>query len=211
MIYDISLPISGALAVWPKDPAVRITQPRNFDLGDHAVVSRLDMGVHTGTHVDAPRHFIPGAATLDQISLERFVGPALVVYVPEADVLTRDVLEAHSIPQGTERILFRTRNSDLWAQDTTTFHEDFCALDEGGARWLIERGARLVGIDHLSVAPYADTGPTHRALLNAGVIPLEGLNLSGIAPGLYHLVCLPLRLDGLEGAPARAILIDSAS
>jgi arylformamidase len=208
MIYDISLPISDSLAVWPKDPAVRITQPRHFDMGDHAIVSHLDLSAHTGTHVDAPRHFIPGAATLDQIALERFVGPALVVHVPDADLLTYDVLNALSIAPGTERVLFRTRNSDYWAESTATFHADFVAFDESGAQWLIERGVRLVGIDYLSVAPYNDTGPTHRALLGAGVIPLEGLDLSGIEPGFYHLVCLPLRLHGIEGAPARAILID---
>ena len=134
-----------------------------------------------------------------------------MVHAREADLLTHDVLETLAIPRGTERVLFRTRNSDLWAQDTTTFHEDFVAIDEQGARWLIERGVRLVGIDYLSVAPYANTGPTHRTLLSAGVAPLEGLNLSGIAPGPYQLVCLPLRLDGIEGAPARAILIDGAS
>ncbi|MBN1642783.1 MAG: cyclase family protein [Anaerolineae bacterium] len=210
MIYDISLPISDGLAVWPRDPAVRITQPRHFDMGDHAVVSHLDLGAHTGTHVDAPRHFIPGAPTLNQIPLDRFVGPALVVHVPDADLLTCDVLASLSIPRGTERVLFRTRNSDYWAESTATFHEDFCAFDEGGARWLIAHGVRLVGIDYLSVAPFSNTGPTHRALLGAGVIPLEGLNLSGIEPGFYQLVCLPLRLDGLEGAPARAILIDQA-
>ena len=207
-IHDISLPLSDTLAVWPKDPAVRITQPRTFEKGDHAQVSHLDLGAHTGTHIDTPAHFIPGGSNLDDLDLDILVGPALVVEAGPVEQLTPAVLEALDIPRGTVRLLFRTRNSRLWQEDPSTFHEDFVAISEAGAHWLIERGVRLVGIDYLSVAPYADTGPTHRALLGAGIIPVEGLNLSGIAPGLYHLVCLPLRIAGAEGAPARAILID---
>jgi len=207
-IHDISLPLSDALAVWPKDPSIHITQPRTFEKGDHAQVSHLDLGAHTGTHIDTPAHFIPGGSNLDDLDLEIMVGPALVVDAGQADQLTPAVLETLDIPQGTTRLLFRTRNSNLWEQDSSTFHEDFAAISEAGAHWLIDRGVRLVGIDYLSVAPYVDTGPTHRALLGAGVIPLEGLNLSGIAPGTYQLICLPLRIAGVEGAPARAILID---
>jgi arylformamidase len=205
-IYDISVPISASLVTWPKDPPVRISQPRHFDKGDHAVVSHLDMGAHTGTHVDAPAHFLPNGASLGSLDLQVLVGPALVVYTPNADALTPGVLEDLSIPPGTERLLFRTRNSDLWAQASHTFYQDFVAISEEGALWLIDRGIRLVGIDYLSVAPYADTGPTHRILLQAGVIPLEGLDLHSVEPGLYQLVCLPLCIPGIEGAPARAIL-----
>jgi arylformamidase len=206
-IFDISLPLSDSLVVWPKDPPIRITQPRHFDKGDHAVVSHLDLGAHSGTHVDAPAHFIPGGSSLDAIPLERFVGPALVVHVPDADSITPAVLDGLDIPPASERVLFRTRNSELWAEGHDAFDEQFVAISEAGARWLIERGTRLVGIDYLSVAPYSDTGPTHRAFLQSGVVLLEGLNLAGIGPGLYQLVCLPLRLAGAEGAPARAILI----
>ncbi len=207
-IHDISLPVSDTLAVWPKDPPVRITRPRTFEKGDHAQVSHLDLGAHTGTHIDTPAHFIPGGSNLDELDLDILVGPALVVDAGQAGQLTPAVLETLDIPRGTVRLLFRTRNSSLWKQDPGTFHEDFVAISEAGARWLIDRGVRLVGIDYLSVAPYADTGPTHRALLGAGIIPLEGLNLSEIVPGIYQLVCLPLRIAGAEGAPARAILID---
>jgi arylformamidase len=206
-IHDISVPISVSLVTWPKDPPVRISQPRHFDKGDHAVVSHLEMGAHTGTHVDAPAHFIPGGASLRSLDLQVLVGPALVVYAPDVDLLTPDVLESLSIPVGTERLLFRTRNSDLWAQVGHTFCEDFVAISKDGARWLVDHEVRLVGIDYLSVAPYTDTGPTHRALLQAGVIPLEGLDLHRVEPGLYQLVCLPLHIPGVEGAPARAILI----
>jgi arylformamidase len=191
-ILDISLPISESLVVWPKDPPIRITQPRHFEKGDHAVVSHLNLAAHSGTHVDAPAHFVPGGASLDDIPLDVFIGPALVVHALEADLITPQVLDGLAIPTGTERVLF---------------DEQFVAISEEGAHWLIGRGARLVGIDYLSVAPYHDTGPTHRAFLGAGVVPLEGLDLSAVGPGLYQLVCLPLRVAGSEGAPARAVLI----
>jgi arylformamidase len=206
-ILDISLPLSDSLVVWPRDPSIRITQPRHFDKGDHAVVSHLDLGAHSGTHIDAPAHFIPDGADLDSIPLDRLIGPALVVHVPDADLITPQVLDTLDIPHGTMRILFRTRNSALWSDGHVTFEERFVAISEAGAQWLIERGAWLVGIDYLSVAPYSDTGPTHRAFLSAGVVPLEGLDLSAVEPGLYQLICLPLRVAGAEGAPARAILI----
>ena len=215
-IYDISLPISESLAVWPKDPPVRITQPSHLERGDNATVSRLDMSAHTGTHVDAPAHFIQGGASVDTLDLNVLVGPALVVEALEASVLSADLLAQLPIPPGTHRVLFRTRNSGLWgrgevgaAQSPTgrEFTRDFVAISEDGAHWLVERGVRLVGVDYLSVGPFGQTRPTHRALLGAGVICLEGLNLSGVAPGLYQLVCLPLRIAGIEGAPARAVLI----
>ena len=207
-ILDISVPLSESLVVWPKDPPIRITQPRHFDKGDHAVVSHLDLGAHSGTHVDAPAHFVPGGALLDSIPLDRFVGPARVVRIPDnVDLITPELLNQACLSLESERVLFRTRNSILWTQGHTTFDERFCAISEAGAHWLIERGTRLVGIDYLSVAPYADTGPTHRTFLQSGVVLLEGLDLSDVDPGIYHLVCLPLRIAGVEGAPARAILI----
>jgi arylformamidase len=207
-IYDISLPISESLPVWPGDPGIRITQPSHLDRGDAATVTRLDMGAHTGTHVDAPAHFIPGGSGVDALDLDVLVGPARVVHALEGDVLSTEVLGGLQIPPGTERVLFRTRNSERWARGAREFAEDFVAITEGGARWLVERGVRLVGIDYLSVGPFNAPAPTHRILLRAGVILLEGLNLSGVAAGVYQLVCLPLRIVGVDGAPARAILMD---
>jgi arylformamidase len=206
-IYDISMPISPSMIIWPGDPPVRITQPRHFDKGDDAVVSQVDMGVHTGTHVDAPEHFVRGGSNMDDLELGVLIGPALVVHAPKADALSADVLSGLGIPPGTERLLLRTRNSDRRAQQQKMFWEDFCAITEEGARWLVARQIRLVGIDYLSVGPYGRTGPTHRILLEAGVIPLEGLDLSAVPAGVYHLVCLPLRIAGVEGAPARAVLM----
>jgi arylformamidase len=207
-IYDISLPISSALIVWPGDPPIHITHPTHYNQGDAAMVSRIDMGAHTGTHIDAPRHFIEGGDSVETLDLHRFIGPALVLHVPEADALSATVLETLAIPPHIERVLFRTRNSDFWRQGKTKFSEDFVAVSEDGARWLVERNIQLVGVDYLSVAPFTDIVAPHRILLSAGVIPLEGLDLSAITPGLYQLICLPLKMTGLEGAPARAILMD---
>jgi arylformamidase len=210
-IHDISLPISESLVVWPGDPAIRITQPSHLDKGDVATVTRLDMSAHTGTHVDAPAHFISGGWGVDTLDLNVLVGPALVVHALEADALTAAVLAGLPIPPGTERLLFRTRNSDRWARGEREFDKDFVAITEDGARWLVERGVRLVGVDCLSVGPFDEPVPTHRILLEAGVIAVEGLNLSNIAPGLYQFVCLPLKIVGGDGAPARAILMDRGS
>jgi arylformamidase len=207
-IYDVSLPISESLAVWPGDPEVRITQPFHLDRGDAATITRLDMGAHTGTHVDAPAHFIPGGPGVDALDLDVLVGPALVVHALEVDALSAEVLDGLQIPPGTERVLFRTRYSDRWARGELEFAEDFVAITEDGARWLVERDVRLVGIDCLSVGPFGTPAPTHRTLLGAGIVVVEGLDLSDIAPGTYQLVCLPLKITGSDGAPARAILMD---
>jgi arylformamidase len=206
-IYDVSLPISESLVVWPGDPPIRITHPIHLDRGDTATVSRLDMGAHTGTHVDAPAHFLRDGQGVDALDLDVLVGPALVIHVPEANALTAEVMEGLDVPPGTERLLFRTRNSDHRAYGEQEFDTDFVAIAEDGARWLVDRGVRLVGVDCLSVGPFSDPVPTHHILLRAGVVAVEGLNLADIAPGVYQLVCLPLKIVGCDGAPARAILI----
>jgi arylformamidase len=207
-IYDISLSISESLVVWPGDPPVAVTQVSHLDRGDHATVSRLEMGAHSGTHVDAPAHFVRGGAGVDTLDLNTLVGLALVAEVRDVDVLTADVLAELAIPLGTERVLFRTRNSALWAQGQREFDENFVAISEDGARWLVGRGIRLVGVDYLSVAPFGASGPTHETLLRAGIVVVEGLNLSDVRPGMYQFVCLPLKIAGGDGAPARAILMD---
>jgi arylformamidase len=207
-IYDISLPISESLVVWPGDPPVRITQPSHLDRGDMATVSRLDIGAHIGTHVDAPVHFVQGGAGVDSFNLDLLVGPARVVHALEADALSASVLQALDIPPGTERVLFRTRNSERWARGEEEFWTDYVGITDDGARWLIEQGVQLVGIDYLSVAPFDELVAPHRTLLGAGLIVVEGLDLSGVAARVYQLVCLPLKVVGGDGAPARAILID---
>ena len=144
---------------------------------------------------------------MDALDLEALVGLALVAEARDADALTADVLAELAIPLGAQRVLIRTRNSDLWARGEREFVEDFVAITEDGARWLIGSDIQLVGVDYLSVAPFDAPIPTHRLLLQAGVVLVEGLSLSGVRPGMYQLVCLPLKVVGGDGAPARAILI----
>jgi arylformamidase len=207
-IFDISNVVSTGMVTWPDNPPVAITRAQDQARGDTATVSDLHMGVHTATHVDAPIHFVPGGTGTDTLDLTVLVGPALVVAVPPAaPAITAAVLDGLPIPPGTERVLFQTRNSAFWQEEHPRFHQDFVAVAEDGAEWLVARGVRLVGVDYLSVAPWGASVPTHQVLLEAGVIPVEGLNLSGVAPGLYTLVCLPVKLHDCDGAPARAILI----
>lgn len=207
-IYDISLPISHTLTVWPGDPRILITQVAHIERGDMATVSRMDMSAHSGTHVDAPAHFVLNGATVETLDLNVLVGPVQVFDVRPASSISAAVLESLSLHPAITRVLFRSSNSDRWAAGESDFSEDFVAVSADGARWLVEHGIRLVGVDCLSVAPFHDLIPTHVILLEAGVIPIEGLNLSRIEPGDYELVCLPLNIVGSDGSPARAILIE---
>ncbi len=207
-IYDISLPVSPSLPVWPGDPPIELEQIASMDKGDHNNLSRLNACVHIGTHVDAPHHFLNDGRTVENLPLEVLTGLCYVTQLPDGvDAITAEVLDGISFGEATTRILFGTRNSHGWAKGETTFQEDFVAITEDGAEWLVERGVRLVGVDYLSVAPYGDSVPTHTVLLKAGVVLVEGLNLSQVPRGFYDLYCLPLKLVGSDGAPARTILV----
>jgi arylformamidase len=168
-------------------------------------LSRLHMSAHTGTHMDAPLHFVDGAASIDQIPLDATVGPARVIEIDAAESIGRADLEPFEIEPG-ERLIVKTRNTPrCW--ETDEFLKDFVYISEDGAQYLVERKIRAIGVDYLSVAGfYKDTVETHVALLGAGIWIVEGLDLRKIAPGRYDLICLPLKLLGAEGAPARAIL-----
>lgn len=208
-IYDITLTISPSLPVWPGDPPVTLEQVESMDAGASANVTRLAMSAHTGTHVDAPHHFLNDKRTVETLPLEALTGRALVVHFPDAlDLITAAALEAASIPAGAERLLLRTRNSLLWQRGETEFFPGFVGISADGAEWLARRRLRLIGVDYLSVAPFRQSGPTHRILLAAGVILLEGADLSAVPPGTYDLYCLPLKLLGADGAPARAVLVE---
>jgi arylformamidase len=205
-IFDISVPIHPAMHVWRGDPSVVIERVSSMDEGAHDNVSRIDFGAHAGTHVDAPLHFIADGAGIDRVPLDALIGPALVVDTTHFDRhLDAAALDALGTPPGTDRVLFKTTNSQLWASDR--FETGFIGVTEDGARWLVERGVRLVGIDYLSIAPYGDSVPTHRVLLGAGVAILEGTDLRGVEPGAYELICAPLRIVDADGAPARAVLV----
>lgn len=205
--YDISLTISPQLPTWPGDPSIVLERVEKLENGSNANVSRLDMGVHTGTHVDAPYHFLPGGKTVEQLNLNMLTGRAYVLHLPDVDVITATVLDAAQIPPRTRRVLFKTRNSGYWRDSGAGFRSDFVGLSVDGAEYLIKRGVKLVGVDYLSVAPYHQSRPTHEILLSAGVVILEGLDLSQVSQGRYTLYCLPIKLAGSDGAPARAILI----
>jgi arylformamidase len=207
-IYDISLTISSEIPVWPGDPGVQLTQVSFMDKGDVCNVTNLALGVHAGTHVDAPHHFLNDHRTVESLRLDVLVGPAYVVSLgEEVDIISEEVLSSVDIPSGVERLLIKTRNSALWGKDVKEFVKEFVAIREDGARWLVQKGIRLVGVDYLSVAPYGNGTPTHRVLLESGIIALEGLNLHEITQGYYDLYCLPLKLLNSDGAPSRAILI----
>jgi arylformamidase len=179
-----------------------------MDRGAHDNVSRLAMSVHAGTHVDAPHHFLNDGRTVEGLPLDVLTGPAYVARIPdEARGISAAILEAAGIPEGIRRLLFKTSNSALWKKVPLQFETNFVAVDAGGADWLVLRGIRLVGVDYLSISPYKDSIPTHRRLLGAGIVILEGLDLGDVDPGTYDLYCLPLKLIGSDGAPARAVLI----
>lgn len=159
-----------------------------MEVGNECNNSVLNCDTHVGTHVDAPFHFLEDGATVDQLSLEILIGPVFVTYLPGAKKIAPDDLNGLSLPAGTERLLIRTRNSELWVSGTTEFRKDYVALTTEGAQWLVDRGIRLVGVDYLSVGSYNKEGIiTHRILLEAGVVILEGLNLYGIDPKIYEL------------------------
>jgi arylformamidase len=207
-IHDISLGISPGMVVWPNNPAVELERVNRIEAGANSNVSRLALGVHSGTHVDAPVHFVPGGTGVDTLPLDVLVGRCLVVHLPRTARITADDLAGAGLARNTRRLLIKTRNSAYWAKGDPEFHTDFVAIDPSGAEWLVDRGVELVGVDYLSVAPWKESRPTHQILLKAGVVVVEGLNLAKVKPGRYDLTCLPLKLVGSDGAPCRAILVE---
>jgi len=205
-ILDVSPPLDERLPVWPGSPGFRISPLASIDSGSPANVSKIELDLHTGTHIDAPSHFLADGATVEATPLSLLIGPAVVADIPEAREIGPDELEGAELPGGTERLLLRTVNSALWRSGDGTFEPEFAALSPAGARWLVDRGIRLIGVDYLSVQRFQDGPQTHRVLLEAGLLLLEGLDLSAVRPGSYELICLPLALVGTEAAPARAVL-----
>ena len=202
---DVSVPLRSGMVHWPGDPAVSIELVAAMARCDNADVTAIDMGAHTGTHMDAPSHFVAGGASLDDLDPDVVLGPARVIAISDPVAVTAAELERHDIQRG-ERLLFRTSNSErCWSTDD--FVEDFVYVSEDAAALLAAREVRLVGIDYLSVGGFhVDGAAIHRRLLGAGVWIIEGLDLRSVAPGRYELICLPLRLAGAEGGPARVML-----
>ena len=207
--YDVTVPLSNQLPTYPGDPGIQIGEWRALAKGDSANVSVVNFGAHTGTHVDAPAHFIEGAGKVEDLPLDALIGEALVVEAPQdCLVIDEDFVKTHVLP-GTERVLFKTRNSAFWNEPEPKFHTDFTHLNVDSATWLRNQGAKLVGIDYLSIEKSKSPGhPTHIALLSKSIVIVEGLNLSEVPPGRYELICLPLKLRSNlgDGAPTRAVL-----
>lgn len=203
--YDISLNLSAETVRWMAAPPLELHERRRISRGDAVNASALTVSVHAGTHVDAPFHFLPDGAGIDAMPLETFIGPALVHAVDADRYITAEHVAAIPLA-GATRVLFKTRNSRLLRRPE--YDPDFVAFSVEAARALVARGVALVGLDYLSVAHADEQVPVHRAFLDHGVALLEGVDLSEIVPGRYELICFPLRLRGLDGAPCRAVLRD---
>lgn len=206
-IYDVTVPISNRVPIYTGDPTASVESVHEIGKGDPANVSKMCFGVHTGTHVDAPNHFIEGRRRVDQLDLEKLMGTCRVIAINEsADAIAPEHLGDLG---GVERVLFKTRNSAFWNNPEEGFRTDFTFISPEAARVLAERGIKLVGIDYLSVERFGSTDfETHHTLLEKEVVIIEGVDLRQIEPGDYELICLPLNYLGGQGdgAPARTIL-----
>ena len=208
MIYDVTVPITNSMPVWPGDPPVRLTAKSHLSRDKtHTVrLTNIEMGSHTGTHIDAPFHMIDEGKRLDEFPLETLTGKVTVFEIPGARSLGRTELERLNW-DGVERVLFKTENSSHW-QDGK-FYEEFVYLEPDGAEFLVQQGLRLVGIDYLSIDKFrSQSHPSHFVLLKQNIPIIEGLNLSAVPAGEYTLVALPLKLQDADGAPARVILMN---
>lgn len=202
--YDISMPIYQGMLSWPTDPDVTITPFKEIAGGKSSNVSAINMGSHSGTHLDPPVHFFPDGATVDTLSFDSMIGEASVFSLDVEKEIGREALEALDL-KNVERVLLKTRNSRLLRSET--FSKDFVHLTKAGAQYLADIGTKLVGIDYLSIDGYGDKeAPVHHTLLSRGIVILESINLSAVEPGSYQLVCLPLRIAEGNGGPARAVL-----
>jgi len=203
-IYDISIPIAHGGVVYPGNPEIHIEAQQEIAKGGSSNVSSLAFGSHTGTHVDAPKHFFDDGAGVDALPLDLLLGRARVVEITKRGGIGRDELAAAGLREDI-RVLLKTTNSALWNGEG--FHKDYTYLAEDGARYLVDQGVKVVGIDYLSVEQFKKAGaPAHRALLSQSVVIIEGLNLAEAEAGMYEMYCLPLRIAGSDGAPARVIL-----
>ena len=209
-IHDISAPLRPDLPHWPTDQGFVRRLTSDLSKGDDATVSVLEMSAHSGTHIDAPSHFISDGEGIETLPLDVLTGVAVVADLTDIDgPITADDLDG--LPRGIDRLIAKTRNSG-WSKTTTEFQRDYVAFDESAAEWCIEYGVRLVGIDYLSIEPFDGDAlgyPTHHTLLEGEIVVIEGLDLEGIEPGSYFLVALPLLIPEGDGAPARVLLFEA--
>ena len=205
-IYDISMPLRAGMPVYPGDKAFHMEPLMEMAKGDFANLTSLALGSHSGTHVDAPSHFIEGGRTIEEMSLSILVGPAHVLELPHLDRITAEDLDGATLPYPCNRLLLKTKNSSLC--DESEFRDSYSYLTADAAHWLLGRGCQLIGIDYLSIEEFRPPRyEVHKVLLDADVVILEGLDLRGVTEGSYFLVCLPMKLVGGDGAPARTVLL----
>jgi arylformamidase len=201
---DVTVPIRNQMVHWPGDPGVELIQTKHVERGDPATVSKLSLGVHTGTHVDAPVHFIPKTSGVDELDLNSVIGIARVIEIEDRESVKPEELRRHHLQPG-ERLLLKTRNSEeCWNSDV--FVPSYVYLSLEAARYVAELNLRTIGIDYLSIGGGGEGAAIHRTLLERRICVIEGLRLSGVKPGEYDLICLPLRIQGGDGAPARVLL-----
>ena len=203
-LLDVSVPLTAGMPAFPGNPEFELQPVKRIAEGGSSNVSRLVMGTHTGTHVDAPRHFIDDGNAVEALPLNLLLGRVRVIEITHRGGISADDLAAAGLREDL-RVLLKTPNSALW--NSHTFHDDYAHVSETGARYLVDQGVKVVGIDYLSIEQFRKPGaPAHRMLLSNGVIIIEGLNLAEAEPGMYEMYCLPLPVTGGDGAPARVVL-----
>jgi arylformamidase len=209
-IFDVTVPIKNFMPVWPGDPQVENRLVSSIEKGEEANVTNIQMSAHTGTHIDAPKHYIKSGTAIEGLSLTTLLGEVEVVEIDfqnsQIDALTLIKVNRN---EWSQRVLFKTNNSNLRLLEKDYFNQNFTALLPDAAEYLVQKGVKLVGIDYLSIAPFENGSDTHIILLENDVVVLEGLNLADISPGIYELIALPILLEGADGSPARVLLIQS--
>lgn len=206
-LIDISVTLSPEVPVWPGDDKPEFTLTSSISKGNSANVTTISLCAHTGTHIDAPLHFVEGGVPVDQMAPDLFVGPVQVLDCRGLDKISAADLARHSISSDIQRLLFKTDNSDHWVNGDQDFNPNYVALTPDAAEWALARNIKLVGIDYLSIERFKEPGhKTHHILLGKGIVVIEGLDLSAVEAGVYELMCLPLKLKGADGAPARVFL-----
>jgi len=203
-LIDVSVPLEPSLASYPGNVPFTLEANKRLARGDSSNVSALHMSAHSGTHVDAPRHFFDEGLSTEALPLEMLIGRTRVIELRTRGGITADDLRTLDLAEDV-RVLIKTTNSRLWGD--STFHNDYVGITESAARYLVEHGIKVVGVDYLSVEVFKTPGaPAHHVLLGGGTIVIEGLNLRDVDPGVYEMYCLPLRIVGSDGAPARVVL-----
>lgn len=204
-ILDITYPLSDKLPIWPGSIGFSAKWHLTMPMATNNL-SSFTVDSHMGTHLDAPLHFVHNGKAIHELALEKLIGEVYVLEIRGVRSITYKHLEEAGVPPKCKRLLLKTDNQIYWKNKVTSFQEDFCSIDKSGAEWVVEKGIDLIGIDYLSIQRFNDGPETHQILLKAEVVIVETLNLEAVSQGNYELICLPLKIVGLEGAPLRAIL-----